>query len=146
MLLIAGLALAAGTPVLLSWNHDKAERLRATGVPVDASVTGWSTQQRSTAAADYIRLAYTYNGVRYSAQTRCGGSGGCAEPPGPMLRIWVDPQHPDEFVTSDGNTDDSNLATRYLLLPAGFMTLVGGLGIWVATALPSTLFRGRRRA
>ncbi|HTJ36775.1 MAG TPA: DUF3592 domain-containing protein [Dactylosporangium sp.] len=146
VMFVAGLALAVGTPILLSWNRDKAERLRATGVPVDASITSWSTRQRSSAAADYINLTYTYNGVRYSSQTRCGGSGGCAEPPEPMLRIWVDPRHPDEFVTNDGNTDDSNLATSYLLLPAGFMTLVGGLGIWVTTALGSIPHRGHRRA
>ncbi|MET7420896.1 DUF3592 domain-containing protein [Dactylosporangium sp. NPDC005555] len=146
VMLVAGLALAGGTPILLSRNRDKAERLRATGVAVDASIVSWSTQQRSDAAADYIRLTYTYDGVRYSSQTRCGGSGGCAEPPGYTLRIWVDPRDPDEFVTNDGNTDDSNLATSYLLLPAGFMTLVGGLGIWVATAFRSIPRRGHRRA
>lgn len=146
VMLVTGLALAVGTPILLSWNHDKAKRLRATGVPVDAVITGWSTKQRSNAVADYIDLTYTYDGVRYSFQTRCGGSGGCAEPPGPTLRIWVDPQHPDQFVTKDGNTDDANLATGYLSLLAGFMTLFGGLGIWGATGSRSMRHRGHRRA
>jgi hypothetical protein len=144
-MLVAGLALGAATPVLLSWNHGKAERLRATGVPVEATITGWSSKQRSAAAADYIDLTYTYDGVRYSSQTRCGGSGGCAKQPGPTLRIWVDPQHPDEYVTEDGNTDDANLASRYLLLPAGLMALVGGIGIWSATAHRSTKRSGQRR-
>ncbi|GAB3828460.1 DUF3592 domain-containing protein [Dactylosporangium cerinum] len=145
VMLIVGLALAVGTPILLSRNHHKAERLRAIGVPVDAAITGWSTKQRSDAAADYIDLTYTYGGVRYSSQTRCGGGEECAEPPGPTLRIWVDPQHPHEFVTEDGNTDDARLATVYLLLPAGFMTLFGGLGVWGATGFRSIQWRGHRR-
>lgn len=146
VLLLAGLGLAVGTPILLSWNHSKAERLRATGVPVDAAITGSSAKQRSRASADYIDLTYTYGGVRHSSQTRCGGSGGCTEPPGPTLRIWVDPQHPDEFVTADGNTDDADLATGYLFLPAGLLTLLGGLGIWGATGFRSIRRRGSRPA
>lgn len=103
-MLVAGLALAVGTPILLSWNHDKAERQRAKGVRVDAAIRG------------------------------------------PTLQIWVDPQHPGAFVTKDGNTDDANLATGYLLLPAGLLTLLGGLGIWSATGTRSVRHRGRRRA
>jgi hypothetical protein len=144
VMLVAGLALTAGTPILLSRDHAKAERLRATGVPVEATITGWSSKQRSHAAADYIDLTYMYDGVERPAQTRCGGADGCAEPPGPMLRIWVDPHHPDEFVTENGNTDDADLATSYLFLPAGFLTLIGGVGIWAAVgAIPR---RRHRRA
>jgi hypothetical protein len=144
--LVAGLALTAGTPILLSWDHAKAKRLRATGVPAEATITGWSSKQRSHAAADYIDLTYMYDDVEHSAQTRCGGTDGCAQPPGPTLRIWVDPQHPDEFVTEDGNTDDADLATSYLFLPAGFMTLIGGVGIWGAIGSGPTRRRGHRRA
>jgi hypothetical protein len=144
--LVAGLALTAGTPVLLSWDHAKAKRLRTTGVPTQATITGWSSKQRSHAVADYIYLTYMYDGARHSAQTRCGGNDGCAQPPGPTLRIWVDPQHPDQFVTEDGNTDNANLATSYLFLPAGFMTLIGGLGIWAAIGSGPTRRLGHRRA
>jgi hypothetical protein len=130
-----GLALAVATPILSWWDHGNAERLRADGVPVSAAITGSATAQHSHAAADYIDLTYVYDGVRRTSQTRCGGSHGCAERPGPTLQIWVDPKHPNEFVTADGNTNDADLADlakHVLLLPAGALTLWGGLGIWAA--------------
>lgn len=134
VLFVAGLLVTAGTPFLLWWNRHHAERLRATGVPVEAAITAWSTKERSHAAADYIDLTYTFDGVTYSSQTRCGGRHGCARPPGPTLELWVDPHDPGDYVTGDGNTNDADLATSYLVLPGAFLLLIGGLGIWATKA------------
>lgn len=130
--LTVGLASSAAAAAVLHRDDARAERLRATGVPVEAAITGWSSQQRSK-TADYVTVEYTYHGETHHASTRCG-KGGCPAPPAPTVRIFLDPRHPADFVTEDGNTEDAELATPWQFLFTGYLTLTGAAGTWIALA------------
>ena len=107
LFLLPGLMFVIGTATTKWRLSEKADRLRADGVYVVASVSDRRDNGSRGGATDTIRVSYIYQGVPYSERILCGGPTGCFEAPGPQMAIWVDPASPEEFVAENGNTDDS---------------------------------------
>ncbi|GAB3157225.1 hypothetical protein GCM10027290_57390 [Micromonospora sonneratiae] len=125
--LVSGLgwAIACGA---YKWHlATKTDRLRAEGVPVTASVWDRRNNMGRGGGTDTIEVYYMYGGNQYHARILCGGPTGCrSEPPKEMI-LRVDPARPDEFLASNGNTDDSvAIFNAWGGIPFGL--LVGAIG------------------
>ncbi|MGI5523654.1 hypothetical protein ACQEUX_22365 [Micromonospora sp. CA-259024] len=133
--LLAGLTYATSIASYKWHLHTKAERLRAEGVQVQADVSARRDNSGRGGGTDTIRVGYDYEGVRYSERILCGSAGGCTEEPPTVMRVWVDPEHPEEFLAENGNTDDSVFVLNaWGGIPFGLVfAVVGGGLVWVAT-------------
>jgi hypothetical protein len=101
------------------------DRLRANGVPATATVTNWSSSNRS-AKVDRIDLTYQHNGGTYTAAVHCRSFGNCDVRTGGSIQIWVDPKRPVHFATEFG-TDGSNswFTSIGMLVPGLALALIG---------------------
>lgn len=116
--LLLGLTLAIGAVVLAVHRADHWRALQTTGTPVQATVE--RTMAGGTKGTDSIQVAYDFGGRHYEAWTRCAGPTGCRQWPGPQVKIWLDPAHPDDFVK------DSENASRWVSVRNSlFMSAVG---------------------
>ncbi|MCM0675733.1 DUF3592 domain-containing protein [Micromonospora phytophila] len=141
VLLLAGSTYATATGAYRWHLHTKAERLRAEGVPVQASVTGRENTVGRGGGTDTIRVWYDVDGTQYTERILCGSAGGCTREPPEVMTLWVDPERPEEFVAANGNTDDS---VFFLNSWGGipFELLVAALGAFFvfAALVPTGLF------
>ncbi|MGC4781398.1 hypothetical protein ACLQ3A_07075 [Micromonospora zamorensis] len=135
LLLLTSLAYATSVAGYKWHLHTKAERLRAEGVPVLADVSDRRDTTGRGGGTDTIQVGYDYEGVRYSERILCGSAGGCTEEPPAVLRVWVDPVHPEEFLAENGNTDDSVFVLNaWGGIPFGLaFAVIGGSMVWSAT-------------
>ncbi|MEU1398552.1 hypothetical protein ABZ403_21145 [Micromonospora zamorensis] len=106
--------------------HTKAERLRAEGVPVLADVSDRRDTTGRGGGTDTIQVGYRYEGVRYSERILCGSAGGCTEEPPAVLRVWVDPVHPEPAADATPAADASSAPRDHVPgLPGDLPFLVG---------------------
>ncbi|WP_434971393.1 hypothetical protein [Micromonospora peucetia] len=138
MLLIAGLTHAVSTGAYKWHLHAKAERLRADGVPVQATVTGRRNNVGRGGGTDTVRVWYEYGGVQHNERILCGSAGGCLHEPPEVMTLWVDPERPGEFVAANGNTDDSVFfLNSWGGIPFGLLAAALG-GVFIFAALGPT--------
>ncbi|MFG3696738.1 DUF3592 domain-containing protein [Micromonospora sp. NPDC047620] len=138
VLLVAGLTNAVATGAYKWHLHAKAERLRADGVPVRATVTDRRDNVGRGGGTDTVRVWYVYEGVQHNRRIRCGSAGGCLHEPPEVMTLWVDPERPAEFVAANGNTDDSVFfLNSWGGIPFGLLVAALG-GAFVFTALVPT--------
>ena len=127
--LLLGLTLAVGAVVLAIHRADHWRALQTTGTPVQATLE--KTMAGGTRSTDRIQLAYDFGGRHYEAWTPCAGPTGCRQWPGPQVKIWLDPAHPDDFV-KDSENASRWVSVRNSLL-ASFLGLafaaLGGVGL-----------------
>lgn len=134
--LLGGLALAI-TSAVYKWHlSEKADRLRAEGVPVTASVSNFYNASGRGGGADTIDVHYSYGGANYQARILCGGLTGCHETPAPEMTVWVDPVDPEQFLGDNGHTDDAvSFFNSYATIPAGLVfALMGGVALAVTVS------------
>ena len=107
LFLLPGLVFTVGTTTTKLRLSEKADRLRANGVPVIALVSDRRNTTGRGGGADTITVTYNYQGMPYGARILCGRSGGCFNSLGQQMTIWVNPANAGEFVDDNGITDDS---------------------------------------
>lgn len=130
--IVGGLAQVVASTVFMWQQAEKADRLRAEGVPVTAAVSGFvSGGSGRGSGPDVMTVTYTFEGNTFQTRIRCGGWTGCANPPDPEMTVWVDPAEPSEFVAANGKTDDSlSFLNSWVKLVAGVLfVLIGGVGM-----------------
>lgn len=109
--------------------RSRADRLRAKGDPVVATVTGYIFASRRGHGMETLNLSYMYGGHTYRDRIMCGGSVNCWEEPS-QIRIWVDPNDPGGFAAENGNTDDTLIHLgRMSVFPGGVLFIVAGIVI-----------------
>ncbi|MGN9766237.1 hypothetical protein ACTMS2_13860 [Micromonospora sp. SD12] len=141
MLLLAGLAYAVATGAYKWHLHTKAERLRADGVPVRATVTDRRDTVGRGGGTDTVQVWYDYEGVRHSERILCGSAGGCLRDPPEVMTLWVDPERPGEFVAANGNTDDSVFfLNSWGGIPFGLLVATAGGAFVFAALVPTGMF------
>ncbi|MEU6075520.1 DUF3592 domain-containing protein [Micromonospora sp. NPDC047074] len=141
VLLLAGLTYAVAIGAYKWHLHAKAERLRADGVPVRATVTDRHNTVGRGGGTDTVRVWYEYGGVQHNERILCGSAGGCSEEPPEEMMLWVDPERPAEFVAANGNTDDSVFfLNSWGGIPFGLLgAAVGGVFVFAAL-VPTGMF------
>ncbi|GLH97203.1 DUF3592 domain-containing protein [Phytohabitans aurantiacus] len=131
--LLGGLGLAVFSATYMWRLSDKAERLRAGGVAVTASVTNFYDGSGRGSSPDAITVTYNYEGKQYQARIKCGGGTGCHREPAPETTVWVDPAEPSEFVAANGNTSGSlSFFNSWTRIVAGSLFAVAGVALLVA--------------
>ncbi|MET8911667.1 MULTISPECIES: DUF3592 domain-containing protein [Micromonospora] len=132
---LGGLSLAVASAVYMTRVSAKADRLRADGVPVTATVSHFYNGWGRNSGPDGLIVTYEYQGGYYQDRIRCGGGTGCQREPPVEMTVWVDPARPQEFVAANGDTDDSaawlnrwsRIVTGGLFAALGAVTLVVAL-------------------
>jgi hypothetical protein len=134
VMLLGGLALAIGSAGYMWQLAEKADRLRAEGVPVAASVSGFYNASGRGGGVDTIDVAYHYQGEYYQARIKCGGLTGCHSTPSAQTTVWIDPADPAQFVAENGHTDNSvSFLNGFTPIPTGVaFALLGVVGLVVA--------------
>jgi hypothetical protein len=130
--IVGGLTQVVASTVYMWQQSEKADRLRAEGVPVTAAVSGFASGGSGRGSGpDTVTVTYTYEGETYQTRIRCGGWTGCANEPDPETTVWADPDKPDEFVAANGNTDGSlSFLNSWAKVVAGVLfALIGGVGM-----------------
>ncbi|MCX4389696.1 DUF3592 domain-containing protein [Micromonospora peucetia] len=143
VLLLAGLTYAVAIGAYKWHLHAKAERLRADGVPVQATVTDRRDNVGRGGGTDTVQVWYDYEGVQHNERILCGSAGGCVHEPPEVMMLWVDPERPGEFVAANGNTDDSVFfLNAWGGIPFGLLVAALG-GVFIFAALvPTGMFDG----
>lgn len=102
------LLLGLGTTVASLWRvahaTDHWRALRSAGTPVMATVADRHLYD-SKSYRDRIRLVYDYDGRHVDVWTRCAAPRGCNPPPGPQVKVWIDPANPADFVQDAEDTN-----------------------------------------
>ncbi|MEW2332569.1 DUF3592 domain-containing protein [Micromonospora chersina] len=132
---LGGLSLAGAAAVHMWRVSEKADRLRAEGVPVTAAVSNFYDGWGRNSGPDGLIVTYEFQGGSYQEHIRCGGGTGCHREPPAEMTLWVDPARPEEFVAANGDTDDSaawlnrwsRIVTGGLFAALGAVTLVVAL-------------------
>ncbi|MEV4463116.1 DUF3592 domain-containing protein [Micromonospora echinofusca] len=141
VLLLAGLMNAVATGAYKWHLHAKAERLRADGVPVRATVTDRRDTVGRGGGTDTVQVWYDYEGVRHNERILCGSAGGCLRDPPEVMTLWVDPERPGEFVAANGNTDDSVFfLNSWGGIPFGLLVATAGGAFVFAALVPTGMF------
>ncbi|WP_198041571.1 DUF3592 domain-containing protein [Micromonospora chokoriensis] len=115
--------------------HDNdawADRLKVDGVPAQAVISELVHKRRNS---NTMHLRYEFAGAQRQAEV------GCWEvclPAGTAVRIWVNPDDPDDFVAEFGTLSGHRGRIQGVIGAAGFVLS----GLMVAATL--TLFLGRR--
>jgi hypothetical protein len=142
--LIAGLTFVIASAVSRAHMEDKKAELRGHGTEVLATVT--DTSRGARGGTDQFQVSYNYGGAGYATWIRCAGVTGCASFPGPRIRIWLDPAHPDEFVAENNNTDDSlSPLNSWVVIPIGSAFALMGLFVAALPVVSTLVVRRRRR-
>ncbi|SBT52833.1 DUF3592 domain-containing protein [Micromonospora auratinigra] len=146
--LLGGLSLAVASAGYMWRVSEKADRLRAEGVPVQAVVSDFYDGSGRGSGPDTITVTYEYEGSHYQQRILCAGATGCHRDPPAEMTVWVDPSSPAQFVAANGNTDDSaawlNRWTKILI--GGLFAVLGAVLLVVALFGDRLLARSRRRA
>ncbi|MEU4777795.1 DUF3592 domain-containing protein [Micromonospora sp. NPDC023633] len=141
VLLFAGLTNAVATGAYKWHLHAKAERLRADGVPVQATVTDRRDNVGRGGGTDTVQVWYDYEGVQHNERILCGSAGGCLRDPPEVMTLWVDPERPGEFVAANGNTDDSVFfLNSWGGIPFGLLVAASGGALVFAALVPTGMF------
>ncbi|GAA3298689.1 hypothetical protein Dvina_33345 [Dactylosporangium vinaceum] len=132
-LFVLGFGVLVATLIGVVHEHAESARLRAAGVPVSAEVTGWSTANRSARPFGF-EISYVHEGLAHAAGVHCNPPKSCPITTGGRIRIFVDPDRPEHFVTEFGDTDASTIwfTNAGLLIPGVAGTLFGGLAAYQA--------------
>jgi hypothetical protein len=141
VVLLMGLGTTAASVWKAAHATDHWRALRAAGTPVMATVA----EQRlysSKSYRDRIRLVYDYDGRHVDVWTKCAAPRGCNPPPGPQVKVWIDPANPADFV------QDAEDTSRWVgVLGYGVFTLFGAvLTVGGALAVVVAIRSGRRPA
>jgi hypothetical protein len=105
--LVGGIGLAIASARHMWQESAKAERLRAEGVPVVATVSDSYVGSGRGSGPDSVGVIYMYEGAQYRSRIRCGDGVGCEGVAIAKTTVWIDPASPGEFVAANGHTDDS---------------------------------------
>jgi len=144
VLLAAGLFLTVGGIVVKTTSSAKADRLRADGVAVTATLQGFKTQNKSGWAN--VELWYVHEGKQYHPRIGCSWEPDCDPATHPTVELRIDPAEPTAFVAPNGATDDSRnfLNSWKNIILGAFLTLLGVLGVWVRRHIDHPV-RGKAR-
>jgi hypothetical protein len=144
VLLGLGLVLAVGGIVVKATSSAKADRLRADGVAVTATLQDFQTQNKSSWAN--VELWYVHEGKQYHPRIGCSREPDCDPATHPTVELRIDPAKPTEFVAPNGATDDSRhfLNSWKGIIFGVFFTLLGILGVWVRRHIDHPV-RGKAR-
>jgi hypothetical protein len=129
VLMAGGLSLVVGVPVVHAANGAETARLRAEGTEVDATVL--DARDRSRVGA-VIEVRYGVAGRQFQTLTRCQGGLQSCPPEGSTMRLFVDRNDPQRFVTDYGQLDNLRGGLR-LVAALAFgvaLTIFGIGGVW----------------
>ncbi|MGS2619237.1 hypothetical protein ACVCAH_32640 [Micromonospora sp. LZ34] len=133
--LLVGLGLLGGSLSYRWYVSSEADRLRAEGVPVTATVVDRAGGGGRGSGVDRIEVSYLRDGSQYYGWIPCAGLTGCRSTPPQELTVWVDPTDPEHFVAENGHTDGSlSFLASWTLIPVGALAIVIGGGLVVLVA------------
>ncbi|MEV4543868.1 DUF3592 domain-containing protein [Micromonospora echinaurantiaca] len=133
--LLVGLGLLGGSLTHRWYVSSEAERLRAEGVPVSATVVDRAGGGGRGSGIDRLEVSYLHDGAQYYEWIPCAGLTGCRSTPPGELTLWVDPTDPAHFVAQNGHTDGSlSFLNSWTLIPVGALAVVIGAGLLILVA------------